>query len=271
MVSVRKSHLMSEHSFEQWLTQLDLAQAKRDGLEALWQKVQTYFKDNDESLTKSLEMVEILAELNLDKDSLCAAFIYPLVEYKAMSLEQVEEQFSQSVFGLVKGVDQMDAIKTLQQGNSSQVAAKQIDNIRKMLLAMVDDVRAVVVKLAERLCYLRIVKNAEEETRVLAAKETANIYAPLANRLGIGQLKWELEDISFRYLHPDTYMKIAKMLDGKRLERERYMTDFVANLQSQLEKMNVKGTVYGRPKHIYSIWKKMNQKSLDFELSLRHT
>ncbi|GLX85029.1 GTP pyrophosphokinase [Thalassotalea loyana] len=265
MVSVRKSHLMSEHSFEQWLTQLDLAQAKRDGLEALWQKVQTYFKDNDESLTKSLEMVEILAELNLDKDSLCAAFIYPLVEYKAMSLEQVEEQFSQSVFGLVKGVDQMDAIKTLQQGNSSQVAAKQIDNIRKMLLAMVDDVRAVVVKLAERLCYLRIVKNAEEETRVLAAKETANIYAPLANRLGIGQLKWELEDISFRYLHPDTYMKIAKMLDGKRLERERYMTDFVANLQSQLEKMNVKGTVYGRPKHIYSIWKKMNQKSLDFE------
>ncbi len=265
MVSVRKSHLMSEHSFEQWLTQLDLAQAKRDGLEALWQKVQTYFKDNDESLTKSLEMVEILAELNLDKDSLCAAFIYPLVEYKAMSLEQVEEHFSQSVFGLVKGVDQMDAIKTLQQGNSSQVAAKQIDNIRKMLLAMVDDVRAVVVKLAERLCYLRIVKNAEEETRVLAAKETANIYAPLANRLGIGQLKWELEDISFRYLHPDTYMKIAKMLDGKRLERERYMTDFVANLQSQLEKMNVKGTVYGRPKHIYSIWKKMNQKSLDFE------
>jgi len=265
MVSVRKSHLMSEHSFEQWLTQLDLAQAKRDGLEALWQKVQTYFKDNDESLTKSLEMVEILAELNLDKDSLCAAFIYPLVEYKSMSLEQVEEQFSQSVFGLVKGVDQMDAIKTLQQGNSSQVAAKQIDNIRKMLLAMVDDVRAVVVKLAERLCYLRIVKNAEEETRVLAAKETANIYAPLANRLGIGQLKWELEDISFRYLHPDTYMKIAKMLDGKRLERERYMTDFVANLQSQLENMNVKGTVYGRPKHIYSIWKKMNQKSLDFE------
>ncbi|QOL25568.1 GTP diphosphokinase [Thalassotalea sp. LPB0316] len=265
MVSVRKSHLISEHSFEQWLSQLELTQAKRDALDALWQKIHHHYNDEDESLTKSLEMVEILAELNLDKDSLCAAFIYPLIEYHALTLEQAEELLTKKVFVLVKGVDQMDAIKTLQQGHNNPVAVKQIDNIRKMLLAMVDDVRAVVIKLAERLCYLRLVKNADEETRVLAAKETANIYAPLANRLGIGQLKWELEDISFRYLHPETYMKIAKMLDGKRLERERYMTDFVNNLQHQLEKMNVKGTVYGRPKHIYSIWKKMSKKSLDFE------
>ena len=265
MVSVRKSHLMSEHSFEQWLGQLDLSDAKKQALETLWQTIQGDFDQSKESLSKSLEMVEILAELNLDKDSLCAAFIYPLVEYKSLTLEQAQERFSKSIFGLVHGVEQMDAIKALQQGHSSQVAINQIDNIRKMLLAMVDDVRAVVIKLAERLCYLRIVKNADEETRVLAAKETANIYAPLANRLGIGQLKWELEDISFRYLHPQTYMKIAKMLDGKRLERERYMTDFVNNLQEQLEKMQVKGTVYGRPKHIYSIWKKMKKKSLDFE------
>jgi len=159
----------------------------------------------------------------------------------------------------------MQAIKALQQGQSNQVSANQVDNIRKMLVAMVDDVRAVVIKLAERVCYLRLVKNSDEETRVLAAKETANIYAPLANRLGIGQLKWELEDISFRYLHPTIYKDIAKQLDEKRLAREKYMVDFVSNLNGQLKDLNIAGQVYGRPKHIFSIWKKMQQKSLDFE------
>jgi GTP pyrophosphokinase len=134
-----------------------------------------------------------------------------------------------------------------------------------MLLAMVEDVRAVVIKLAERLCDLREQKNNDEESRVLAAKESANIYAPLANRLGIGQLKWELEDISFRYLHPQVYKKIAKLLDETRLEREQYMRDFVGNLNQQLKALQINGVVYGRPKHIYSIWKKMQQKSLDFE------
>jgi GTP pyrophosphokinase len=134
-----------------------------------------------------------------------------------------------------------------------------------MLLTMVDDVRAVVIKLAERLCDLRGQKNNDEESRVLAAKESAQIYAPLANRLGIGQLKWELEDISFRYLHPDVYKKIAKLLDETRLERESYMVDFVTTLEQSLKDLSIEGKVFGRPKHIYSIWKKMQQKSLDFE------
>jgi len=159
----------------------------------------------------------------------------------------------------------MEAIKALNQSQSSRVSANQVDNVRRMLLAMVEDVRAVVIKLAERLCHLRLVKNSDEETRVLAAKETSNIYAPLANRLGIGQLKWELEDLSFRYLHPKVYKSIAKQLDEKRLDREQYMTDFVANIAEQLKSSGIKGCVYGRPKHIYSIWKKMQQKSLDFE------
>ena len=210
-------------------------------------------------------MVEILASLNLDKDSLSAAFISPLFEYKCISMEYIQENFNKQVYQLCLGVSQMEAIKALQQSHTSQVSAAQVDNIRRMLLAMVDDVRAVVIKLAERLCHLRLVKNSDEESRVLAAKETENIYAPLANRLGIGQLKWELEDISFRYLHPDVYKKIASLLDEKRLVRERYMTDFVGNLTKQIDELGIKGTVYGRPKHIYSIWKKMQQKSLDFE------
>jgi GTP pyrophosphokinase len=265
MVSVRKSHQMSEASFEQWLDTLDLNAAKKNSLEALWQKVHHFFDANTSCQAKSLEMVEILSGLNLDTESLCAAFICPLFEDGCISLEYIEEHFSPQIYLLCKGVSQMEAIKALQQSQSSQVSANQIDNIRRMLLAMVDDVRAVVIKLAERLCHLRLVKNSDEESRVLAAKETANIYAPLANRLGIGQLKWELEDISFRYLHPDVYKKIAKQLDEKRLDRERYMVDFVDNVSSQLKASDIKGVVYGRPKHIYSIWKKMQQKSLDFE------
>lgn len=265
MVSVRKSHLMSETNFEDWLKTLDINEVKINALEALWRQVNQHFANDSECQVKSLEMVEILAELNLDKESLCAAFLVPIVEYKHLSLEDVKESFGKSVYMLCKGVIQMEAIKALQQSQTNQVAANQIDNIRKMLLAMVDDVRAVVIKLAERLCYLRIIKNCDEEVKVIAAKETRNIYAPLANRLGIGQLKWELEDIAFRYLHPGVYKNIAKQLDEKRLAREKYMVDFVAQLQQQLEDMNINGTVYGRPKHIYSIWKKMQQKSLDFD------
>lgn len=265
MVSVRKSHQMSAASFEQWLDTLDINATKKNALENLWQKVHSFFSDNTQCQTKSLEMVEILSGLNLDTESLCAAFICPLYENNYLSLEYIEEHFSKQVFLLCKGVSQMEAIKALQQTQSNQVSANQIDNVRRMLLAMVEDVRAVVIKLAERLCHLRMVKNSDEETRVLAAKETANIYAPLANRLGIGQLKWELEDVSFRYLHPEVYKNIAKKLDEKRLDRERYMVDFVDNVSKQLHSSDIKGIVYGRPKHIYSIWKKMQQKSLDFE------
>jgi len=265
MVSVRKSHQISEASFEQWLETLELEQDKKAALDKLYHQVHHLFDDATPCQTKSLEMVEILSALNLDTDSLCAAFICPLFEYKCISLEYIAENFSQQIYLLCKGVGQMEAIKALQQSQSSQVSANQIDNIRRMLLAMVEDVRAVVIKLAERLCHLRLVKNSDEETRVLAAKETSNIYAPLANRLGIGQLKWELEDLSFRYLHPDVYQEIAKQLDEKRLDRERYMAEFVDNISKQLQAAGIKGYVCGRPKHIYSIWKKMQQKSLDFE------
>jgi GTP pyrophosphokinase len=265
MVSVRKSHQMSQASFEQWLVALELDNDKKAALEKLYAKVDDLFDASTPCQTKSLEMVEILSALNLDTDSLCAAFICPLYEYNCISLDYIEENFSKKIYLLCKGVSQMEAIKALNQSQSSRVSANQVDNVRRMLLAMVEDVRAVVIKLAERLCHLRLVKNSDEETRVLAAKETSNIYAPLANRLGIGQLKWELEDLSFRYLHPKVYKSIAKQLDEKRLDREQYMTDFVANIAEQLKSSGIKGCVYGRPKHIYSIWKKMQQKSLDFE------
>jgi len=265
MVSVRKSHQISVNSFQQWLNSLELTDSKKEAISAMWTLVANFYASETQEvkieLTKSMEMVEILASLNLDGDSLIAAFLTPLLESKLIEMTYVEEHFSSSILSLCQGVEQMAAIKALRQ----QQSANNVDNIRRMLLAMVEDVRAVVIKLAERLCDLREKKNSDEESRVLAAKESANIYAPLANRLGIGQLKWELEDISFRYLHPNVYKKIAKLLDETRLEREGYMADFVGNINQQLVELNIQGEVYGRPKHIYSIWKKMQQKSLDFE------
>jgi len=271
MVSVRKSHQMTVQSFEQWLTDLALTESKANSLSALWLDVCNFYQQENvvqlDLLNKSMEMVEILSGLNLDADSLVAAFISPLLENDVIEMEYVKEHFSKEVLMLCQGVQQMAAIKALRQQSNltNEQAPQNIDNIRRMLLAMVDDVRAVVIKLAERLCDLREKKNCDEETRVLAAKESANIYAPLANRLGIGQLKWELEDISFRYLHPQVYKKIAKLLDETRLEREQYMASFVGNLGKELDDLSINGEVYGRPKHIYSIWKKMQQKSLGFE------
>ena len=271
MVSVRKSHQITMQSFEQWLTGLALTDVKADALSALWLQISNCYQHKEaeklELLNKSMEMVEILSNLNLDADSLVAAFIAPLLANNIIDIKFVKEHFSKDILMLCQGVEQMAAIKALrQQSNQSNGQDPQnIDNIRRMLLAMVDDVRAVVIKLAERLCDLREKKNSDEETRVLVAKESANIYAPLANRLGIGQLKWELEDISFRYLHPQVYKKIAKLLDETRLEREQYMTSFVGHLNNELKALSINGEVYGRPKHIYSIWKKMQEKSLDFD------
>jgi len=270
MVSVRKSHQVVSINFQHWLAEQNLADNKQQALSVVWQHVAVFFQKHEQQLLKAMEMVEILDNLNLDADSLSAAFLTPLLADDFISQDFVSEHFSKKVLLLCRGVEQMAAIKELSKGhqasqNSHSSSATNVDNIRRMLLTMVEDVRAVVIKLAERLCDLREQKNNEEESRVVAAKECANIYAPLANRLGIGQLKWELEDISFRYLHPQVYKKIAKLLDETRLDREQYMKDFVAKLNQELVSLHIKGKVYGRPKHIYSIWKKMQQKSLDFE------
>ena len=272
MVSVRKSHQVVSVDFQHWLAEQALPVSKQQALELVWKNVGAYYKQQDKHLLKAMEMVEILSSLNLDKDSLITAFLIPLLETNLISKSFVDEHCNKEVIMLCQGVEKMAAIKGLGQPianrsatPSAALSSNKVDNIRRMLLAMVDDVRAVVIKLAERLCDLREQKNTDEESRVLAAKESANIYAPLANRLGIGQLKWELEDISFRYLHPVVYKKIAALLDETRLDRESYMSNFVDNLNQQLKAMNITGTVYGRPKHIYSIWKKMQKKSLDFD------
>jgi GTP pyrophosphokinase len=140
----------------------------------------------------------------------------------------------------------------------------QLDNVRKMLVTMIDDVRVALIKLAERTSAIRAVKNAPEEKRMRVAREVFDIYAPLAHRLGIGHIKWELEDLSFRYLHATAYKKIAKLLDEKRLDREDYIKRVIAALQDELCAAGIKADLSGRAKHIYSIWRKMRRKGIDF-------
>ncbi|BBN81033.1 GTP pyrophosphokinase [Pseudoalteromonas sp. A25] len=213
-------------------------------------------------LNNAIEMVEILADLNLDAESLATAYLTPYFLAGLIDTEKVKNELGDNIAMLLSGVEQMATISTLAHQGKGHV---QIDNIRRMLLAMVEDVRAVVIKLAEQICHLRTVKDADEDERVIAAKATANIFAPLANRLGIGQLKWELEDLSFRYLHPQTYKTIAKQLADKRLDREAYMENMVKLVSDKLSAAGINAHVYGRPKHIYSIYKKMSQKNYEFD------
>lgn len=263
MVSTRKVHESDRPSFEKWLDSLELSEETKDKLRSV--------SEIPERLLIGQEMVEILCQLNMDDVTLQSALIFPYCEQHALSDDDIEKEFGTEVKDIVVGVRRMDAIKTLHSRKISESAfgeksdEQHIDSIRRMLLAMVEDVRAVVIKMAERICALQQVKKADEETRVLVARECATIYAPLANRLGIGQLKWELEDLAFRYLHPDTYKQIAKQLDGKRKARAQYIDAVVGDLQSLLNDERIKAEVYGRPKHIFSIWKKMQKKHLTFE------
>lgn len=266
MVAVRDIHLKDNFTLEEWVTSLPLSDSDKEQLRTVYEYCLTL---GDEALTSKLlvrgiEMVGILLMLSMDLGPLKAAIIYPFVEAGLISQERMDEDFGPKIAKLVEGVLEMEAIRSLQTLHRSETSPEQVDNVRRMLLAMVEDVRAVVIKLAERIACLREAKKADEETRVLMAQEITTIYAPLANRLGIGQLKWELEDLAFRYLHPETYKQIAKQLDEKRLDRERYIQEFVRSLREALKEAGVDAEVYGRPKHIYSIWRKMQKKHLEF-------
>lgn len=215
-----------------------------------------------------LEMAEILAELQLDQDALVAAILYRAVRENKLALAEVQAQFGDTVSKLIKGVLRMAAISYQRNeaeervlGNQAEV---QAEKIRKMLVAMVDDVRVALIKLAERTCAIRWVKAAGLARRRQVAREVADIYAPLAHRLGIGHIKWELEDLSFRYLEPDEYKRIAKLLDERRLARQEYIDNMLALLRTELAAAGIDGEVSGRAKHIYSIWRKMKRKGIEF-------
>ena len=217
-------------------------------------------------LQQGLVMADLLADLEVDQETLTAAIIFESVHYAELSLDVVEEQLGANIAKLVKGIEKMSAIHNLQALNKYPQNKHQIDNVRKMLLAMVDDVRVVLIKLAERLCVLRAASALPEALRIQIATEVMEIYAPLANRLGIGAIKWEMEDLAFRHLHPEEYKSIAKGLKSKRLERDRYVDLIVEELNQQIQTIGAHHfAVYGRSKHIHSIYRKMKRKNVSLD------
>jgi len=201
-----------------------------------------------------------LASIGVDVAAQAAGVLFAAPKYLP-DAERLQAEFGEEIAGLASGVEKLYRLRVLTRAS----AGEQNEILRKMVLGMVEDIRVVLIRLASRTQTLRYFARVDSEERISYAKETLSIYSPLANRLGVWQLKWELEDLSFRFLEPELYKKIAQMLDQKRVERERYIEGAIRLLETELKKLNLKAEVTGRPKHIYSIWNKMRLKSLDFE------
>ena len=216
----------------------------------------------------ALEMAEILADLSLDSIGLQAAILYRAVREGRISIDKVRSEFGAEVAGLIDKVLRMAVVSTLNNSRGGPVfghgGGQQASKIREMLVSIIDDIRVPLIKIAERTCAIRAVKNDSREKRIRVAREVFDIYAPLAHRLGLGNIKWQLEDLSFRYLQPEDYASIASLLAEKRRDRQAYIKAAVQQVEEQLKASNIEGEVSGRPKHIYSIWSKMQRKNLGF-------
>jgi len=205
-----------------------------------------------------LEVAAILADLELDAETIAAALLHDTVEDTNLTAEEVKREFGGEVARLVEGVTKLGRIslRTDQQ--------QQAENIRKMMVAMAEDLRVVLIKLADRLHNMRTLEPLAEPKRRKISRETLDIYAPLAHRLGIGQIKWELEDLAFRNLEPEAYDDVVRRIARKRDDREALVSDLREILARELEKVGIQAEITGRPKHIYSVWQKMTREDKDF-------
>ncbi|MBA3661835.1 MAG: bifunctional (p)ppGpp synthetase/guanosine-3',5'-bis(diphosphate) 3'-pyrophosphohydrolase [Gammaproteobacteria bacterium] len=225
----------------------------------------TLFKDSTSpQLIKGISIADILRDMELDSETLCAALLFPGYKNNEITLAEVNDRLGESMTKLLTDLIQMESLFGIK--SMRQRGAAQMENLRKMLLAMVTDVRAVLIILAERVWQLHDIKTSEESVKKHLAQETLEIFAPLANRLGVWQLKWEIEDLCLRYLEPEVYSTIAKSLATKRQEREVYIQnvmDMVSTLLKQAQVQDFK--IHGRVKHIYSIYKKMTRKQASID------
>jgi len=215
-------------------------------------------------ITHVMAVAEILVGLHLDPEAITAAILHDVVEDSDITLDTIREQFGDAVAKLVDGVTKLAFIEQHDLSERGTREHRHAESLRKLLLAMAEDIRVVLIKLADRLHNMRTLKYLPEEKQKRVARETMDIYAPLANRLGIWQLKWELEDLAFRYLKPASYKKVASFLDERRVDRERYIENAIRIIKSEMQKIGINATVQGRPKHIYSIYKKMQRKGVSF-------
>src|SRR5262245_26786514 len=220
-------------------------------------------RDGELLIERAIGTAMIVAALKLDAGTVRASLLIGLAGAHAFDAEDITARFGADTATLVAGAARMDEIRAAPQQGDPNERAAQAERLRKMLLAMVEDIRVVLIKLAERTAALRFLMaggSERKDARQEAAREVLDLFAPLANRLGVWQLKWELEDLSLRALEPEAYKSIATLLDERRLDRQRYIEDVIAILARELQVAGVPGEITGRPKHIYSIWNKMRRK-----------
>jgi len=229
-------------------------------------------RDSGDPYIRHCEAVaEILIDLGMPVSTIAAGLLHDTVEDTNIDLDQLERDFGEEIAKLVSGVTkltQLPRVSHYDEQSSENVTKSELakENLRKTFLAMGDDVRVVLIKLADRLHNMRTLAHLSKERRERIARETLEIFAPLANRLGIWQIKWELEDLSFRYVYPEKYREIAELVSERRSDRENTMKTIIATLSAILEKADIKAEVRGRPKHLYSIYKKIERKDVPFEL-----
>lgn len=234
-------------------------------------ELETTVQHRSNTFYTGIEMADILAHLHVDEDTLSAAMLYRSVREGVTPLADVLEKFGESVHGLVKGTLSMGKLSELIENNKrledhfNNNQREHLTGIYKMLISVTEDVRVVLIKLAERTYALRELAKSPRDRQERVAREILTIYSPLAHRLGIAQLKWELEDLAFRYLAPERYKEIASLLNEKRLEREHYIQFVIDKLRGELAEHGIEAEITGRVKHIYSIYRKMKSKDLSFD------
>ncbi|OGN87345.1 MAG: (p)ppGpp synthetase [Chloroflexi bacterium GWC2_73_18] len=238
--------------------QADLSDVRRAYEFAVEAHVEQRRASGEPYVTHPIAAAQILAELGLDPVAIQAALLHDLPEDTGFGIADVEERFGVEIAHLVDGVTKLSRFSTLSHEE------QQAENIRKMFLAMAEDIRVVLIKLADRLHNMRTLGALPLEKQVRIARQTMEIYAPLAERLGIWQMKWELEDLAFKALEPEGFRSLASQLDTRRRAREAYVQRAIATLAAELAKAGIAAELSGRPKHIFSIWKKMQRKSAEF-------
>jgi GTP pyrophosphokinase len=224
------------------------------------------FCDTDSArLHRAIETARIVADLDVDQESEIAGFLYGLDRVSSQDLNKVVEKFGEVPIQLFESASRVLELSEFQRSPESLRRPVEIEeNLRRMLIAMVDDVRVVIITLAGKLQILRNCKDLPVSVQQQHALAARDVFAPLANRLGVWQLKWELEDYSLRYLQPSSYKTLARALEEKRKDRDHYISELVHGLEKSLEELGLDSQVQGRAKHIYSIWKKMQSKGLEF-------
>lgn len=258
----QQKNIISQYSVSEYIDNLVSNSSHLHQRSALLEKACQYVwnvQDIESEMPGSLDVAILLSQLSADETTTIVCLLSDSRLRTDDFYKVIKNEFGEDVQHMVQGIEKLHGFKA-----SKTDSHEQTERLRRMLLAMVDDVRVVLIKLAYRVQRLRELAKTDEVTRKAVASESLEIFSPIANRLGIGQLKWELEDLSFRYLQPETYQRIAKMLEEKRGERESYINQVVTEINSLLESSGIDGTVYGRPKHIYSIWSKMTHKQKQF-------